>query len=238
MLLVPQNFLRQISCWLTPSLFVWEHRFLFLKNTFPKFWIFNWCFYLLFYLWAQWVSISPSWFLACKGLLKKSILTTSFYVTRLSNLILPFLKKKKNIKKNTLFMCMGVLPALISIHHVYILPVDTKKGLCIHCNWSYRQWWAVSCRWLGLEPRFSGRTACASSHWAISPALILAFDLPLELVWGSVCVPYFWISICFLRYKRFGQYFFNLSDHFPLFVTLVLCSFSLIFFFYPSVWPD
>lgn len=55
------------------------------------------------------------------------------------------------------FICIGVLPAYISV-----------RGHQIPWNWSYRELWAHIV--LGIEPRFSERIASAINHEDISLA--------------------------------------------------------------------
>jgi hypothetical protein len=50
-------------------------------------------------------------------------------------------------------------------------PMEARKDHQIPWNWSYRQLGAAAIWVLGVEPKFSGRTASTLNHWVITPAL-------------------------------------------------------------------
>lgn len=56
------------------------------------------------------------------------------------------------------FMCMGILPACMSVDRVTAVFHETRRRHWIPWSWSYRWMWAVT--WvLGIETRFFARTA-------------------------------------------------------------------------------
>ena len=81
---------------------------------------------------------------------------------------------KMNEPLNYCFVCLClntpvVLPACMSVHHLYSMPSKSKRGCWISWDWSYGQLWAAV--WvLGTKPSSFGRTASALNCWAITPA--------------------------------------------------------------------
>ena len=72
------------------------------------------------------------------------------------------------------FMCMGVLPACVSVYHVHIVSIEARRGHLILWSWSSRLLWAAM--WvLGIKPQSSGRAASSLSCWAISPVPKISF---------------------------------------------------------------
>lgn len=68
-------------------------------------------------------------------------------------------------------MCMGILPACMSVDHVIEVFHEARRRHWIPWCWSYRWLWAVT--WvLGIEPRFFARIASFLNDWAFSPDLI------------------------------------------------------------------
>ena len=67
------------------------------------------------------------------------------------------------------FMYVGVLPALMSIHHMCAVPMTAGKGHQKPWNSNYRQLWVPG--WvLRIEPGSSGRAATVFNQRAISLA--------------------------------------------------------------------
>ena len=73
------------------------------------------------------------------------------------------------------------LPAWMSVHHVYAVPAEARRGCQNHRSWSYRLLWMAM--WmLEIKLKFSGRAISAPKHGAISPApLQCILSLPTSL---------------------------------------------------------
>lgn len=39
---------------------------------------------------------------------------------------------------------MGVLPAFLSVYHIFVVPIETRRGRWIPWDWSSRQCWEVN----------------------------------------------------------------------------------------------
>lgn len=79
-------------------------------------------------------------------------------------------------------MCLGGLPWYISVHQIHAVFIDTRRGQRIPWNWAYREWWA-SMWMLRMEPKFSGRAACAEP--SLQP-LIYVFLMCGIFMWWKI----------------------------------------------------
>lgn len=96
------------------------------------------------------------------------------------------------------FLCMGVLPAVMSVYHTHEVNTEARRGNWVPCVWSYRMLWAVVSA-MGIKPCFWFWTAESSDSGLLSHLCIPSS----YLLFGGV--GYSWvISVCHLLIYLFG----------------------------------